>query len=150
MQFDYIDVFVDDMMEDYFNVPDKDIEALVGKCFMNEDKTVAVKIVGMSDDAIQFLYEKFEKWNDGSWHCDSYNWLQDSVYGKYPRPELEKYCLTPQTNMNIAAEEMFLVGRDGNLYVDVTCGNDYVIYKPIKETTFELIKNEALENEQDK
>ena len=40
--FDHIDVFVDDMMEDYFNVPDREIEALVGKCFMNEDKTVAV------------------------------------------------------------------------------------------------------------
>ena len=146
-QFDYIDTFIEDMNEAFFDVPDKDIEKLVGTCFINDAKDEVVKIVGMSDEAYKFLYEKYEKWSDGEWHCENYNWLQDSVYGQFPDEKLKKYCLTPQTNMNIASESMFQVGRDGNLYIDVTCGFDYEIYKPMKLSTFELIKNNALEND---
>lgn len=145
--YDYVDMFVEDMIEGYFDVSEDDIKKLVGTCFMNEDKTSVVEIVGMTDKKDEFLFEKYEKWGgDDSWHCQDYNWLQDSVYGKYPDEALKKYCLTDQTDMNIASENMFMVGKDGNLYVDRTCGNDYIIYKPIKTTTFKLIKEEALEN----
>lgn len=145
--YDYVDMFVEDMIEGYFDVSEDDIKKLVGTCFMNEDKTSVVEIVGMTDKKDEFLFEKYEKWGgDDSWHCQDYNWLQDSVYGKYPDEALKKYCLTDQTDINIASENMFMVGKDGNLYVDRTCGNDYIIYKPIKTTTFKLIKEEALEN----
>lgn len=145
--YDYVDMFVEDMIEGYFDVSEDDIKKLVGTCFMNEDKTSVVEIVGMTDKKDEFLFEKYEKWgSDDSWHCQDYNWLQNSVYGKYPDEALKKYCLTDQTDMNIASENMFMVGKDGNLYVDMTCGNDYIIYKPIKTTTFKLIKEEALEN----
>ena len=145
--YDYVDMFVEDMIEGYFDVSEDDIKKLVGTCFMNEDKTSVVEIVGMTDKKDEFLFEKYEKWgSDDSWHCQDYNWLQNSVYGKYPDDALKKYCLTDQTDMNIASENMFMVGKDGNLYVDMTCGNDYIIYKPIKTTTFKLIKEEALEN----
>ena len=145
--YDYVDMFVEDMIEGYFDVSEDDIKKLVGTCFMNEDKTSVVEIVGMTDKKDEFLFEKYEKWgSDVSWHCQNYNWLQNSVYGKYPDETLKKYCLTDQTDMNIASENMFMVGKDGNLYVDMTCGNDYIIYKPIKTTTFKLIKEEALEN----
>lgn len=145
--YDYVDMFVEDMIEGYFDVSEDDIKKLVGTCFMNEDKTSVVEIVGMTDKKDEFLFEKYEKWgSDDSWHCQDYNWLQNSVYGEYPNETLKKYCLTDQTDMNIASEDMFMVGKDGNLYIDRTCGNDYIIYKPIKTTTFKLIKEEALEN----
>ena len=49
--------------------------------------------------------------------------------------------------MNIGSESMFHLGKDSNLYVDITCGGDYDIYKPISSIRFELIKSEALEND---
>ena len=35
-------------------------------------------------------------------------------------PEYKTYCITPYTDMNICSESMFLLGKDGNLYVDTT------------------------------
>lgn len=142
--FDYIDEFVDDMIEDFFNVSDEDYENLVGKCFVRQDKREVIKVVGMTDDEkINFLFERYIKHADDTWDKDDFNWLQDEVHGKYPNKEYEKYCLTDQTNMNISSESMYMLGKDGNLYVDVTCGNDYDVYVPLKNAAFDLIREEA-------
>lgn len=150
--YDHIDEYVDDRIEDFFDIPDEMYESLVGKCFLNSDKSIAVKIVGLTNVNYEFLYEMYERFKKHStWDVKDHNWLQDQlstssskdsdVYKKY-----ESYALTDQTDINLAGENMFHIGKDGNLYVDTTCGDDYDVYMPIKESRFELIKAEALEN----
>ena len=92
-----------------------------------------------------FLYEKYEKHNDETWHQQDYIWLQETAKSKkYPDTEYLRWCLSNQTDMNINSEDMFMLGKDGNFYVDTSCGGDYEIYRPISEATFEIIKEEAI------
>ena len=49
--------------------------------------------------------------------------------------------------MNINAENMFMLGKDGNFYVDTSCGGDYDIYKPFSKATFELIQEKEIKND---
>lgn len=92
--------------------------------------------------------EKYIQYRDKTWHCQDYIWLQEGAKGKHARPEYLR-CLTSQTDMNINSENMFALGKDGNLYVDMTCGGDYDVFRPMSAGTFELIKEEALQNDGD-
>ena len=143
-----IEDYIEERTNTFFEVTEEDYKKLVGKCFINEDKNVAVKVVGISDQDIDnFLYEKYLKSNDETWHTQDYIWLQEAAKGKYAEEEYKKWCLTSQTEMNINAEEMFMLGKDGNLYVDYSCGGDYDVYKPFGKATFELIREEAIERD---
>lgn len=154
----HIDEYVDARIEEFFNVPDEDFEKLVGKCFMNKEKTVVVKVVGLRDDKDnpyyershyieEFLFEKYEQYGDNKWHVPDYIWLQETARGRFAKEEYIRWCFTPQTDINCSSEEMFHLGRDGNLYVDTTCGDDFMVFKPMSEATFELIRREAIETD---
>ena len=147
-----------DRQKEYFNATEEDYKKIIGECFMNDSRTIAVKVVGIRDDydspyyesdhhVDNFLYEKYEKYNDGTWHQQDYIWLQETAYGKYPDEKYKRWCLTNQTDMNINSEHMFMLGKDGNLYVDTSCGGDYKAYIPISKSTFELIREEAIKND---
>lgn len=148
-----------DRQEEYFNATEEDYKKIIGECFMNDSRTIVVKIVGIRDDydspyyksdhhVDNFLYEKYEKYKDGTWHNQDYIWLQETAKNKnYPDEKYLRWCLTNQTDMNINSENMFMLGKDGNLYVDVSCGGDYMIYKPMSKATFELIREEAIKND---
>ena len=150
--YEHIDEYVDDRIEEFFDIPDEMYEKTVGKCFMNSKKDIAVKVVGLTDDKYEFLFEKYEKYghDEKTWNVQDYNTLQERLTSEYTKEEEKKkyqeYALTDQTDINLCGENMFHIGKDGNLYVDMTCGDDYDVYTPIKESTFELIKAEALEN----
>ena len=134
---EYNRLFPDLELEDY--------KKLIGKCFMCDDRWV-VKVVGIDlENLAEFLYERYEKYNDGSWNVQDYIWLQDSA--EYD-PKYKKYCLTPQTEKNIASESMFHLGSDGNLYESVDCDVFYK-YTPIDKERFEEIKRQALENDKE-
>ena len=142
----YFDDYFMDRINNFFNATREDYEKIVGKCFKSEDRII--KVLGMSDGHdFEFLYEEHEKYRDDSWHNKDYIWLQDTAYGRFPHKEYEKYCLTPQTEMNIASESMYQLGKDGNLYVDTDCGGNYEVFKEVKESLFEVIREEALEND---
>ena len=142
--------------EHFFDANEEDYKRLIGKCFINDKKTVAMKVVGIMDDydspyyesdhhVNNFLYEKYEKHNDETWHQQDYIWLQETAKSeKYPDNEYLRWCLSNQTDMNINSEDMFMLGKDGNFYVDTSCGGDYEIYRPMSEATFEIIKEEAI------
>jgi hypothetical protein len=49
--------------------------------------------------------------------------------------------------MNIASEEMYHLGKDGKLYVDISCGGDYDEFGPLSSVNFELIREEAINND---
>ena len=150
--YDHIDEYVDDRIDEFFDIPDEMYEKTVGKCFMNSKKDIVVKVVGLTDDMDEFLFEKYEKYghDEKTWNVQDYNTLQERLTSVYTRENEKKkyqeYALTDQTDINLCGENMFHIGKDGNLYVDMTCGDDYDVYTPIKESTFELIKAEALEN----
>ena len=120
----------------------EDYKKLVGKCFMCDDSW-AVKVVGIDpNNPNEFLYERYEKYNDESWNVQDYIWLQDMAERD---PKYKKYCLTPQTEKNIASESMFHLGSDGNLYESVDCDAFYK-YTPMDSERFEEIKKQAIEN----
>ena len=146
----YLSDYIDERTAKFFDVTGCDFENIVGKCFMSEYKNVVVKVVGLSKNDREFLFEEFEKCGD-EWHFTDYNWLQETVkndgWWVKEHPEYKTYCITSYTDMNICSESMFLLGKDGNLYVDTTCGGDYCVFKPMKESMFEAIREEAIENE---
>ena len=139
--------YIEERTKELFDVKREDYEAIVGKCFMSEHKNIVVKIVGLSDEKdYEFLFEQYEQCSDG-WHHQDYIWLQETAKSSLYGEKYRKYCLTKQTDMNISQEHMFQLAKDGNLYVDTTCGGDYCIYTPIKPSLFEVIKAEVIEND---
>lgn len=146
--------------EDFFDCNIDDYKAIVGKCFRHGD--VVLKILGIRDDfdnryykdghyETEFLYEQYECYS-GEWHIQDYIWLQESVYGKYAsegdKREYLRFCFTPNTEMNIGREGMYLLGKDGLLYVDDDCsGEYYTCYEEISNEVFEQIRQEAIDND---
>lgn len=139
-------IFVEYESDEYDHLfPDlelKDYKELVGKCFMCDNRW-AIKVVGLDPNKIhEFLYERYDYYS-GSWNVQDFIWLQDiAMYD----PKYKKYCLTSQTEKNIASESMFHLGSDGNLYESIDCDAFYK-YTPIDNEQFEEIKRQALENE---
>jgi hypothetical protein len=139
-------VVSEDDFDDFFADDYEDYKKIMGKCFINEEIGIAVKILVIPDDEYnpiepyEFIYERFEEQFDG-WASEDYNWLQNQTREKY-----EKLKITPFANMNIASEDMFHLGKNGKLYTSVECGDDYYEFTEITVDEFEKIKNEAIEN----
>ena len=130
---------------DFLNTTEEDYKKIKGKCFIRElGGFIVVRVEDfISPQYPEFLYEQYDQYNDGSWNCKDYNWLQKTaVYD----PEYRKYCLTDQTDMNIGSEEMYCLGKDGNLYVTLECGDEWLRFIPFDSDKFEKIKEEALRN----
>lgn len=145
---------------DFFDCDINDYKAIVGKCFMHDG--VVLKVLGIRDDfdnkyyesghyETEFLYEQYEYFAN-EWHIQDYIWLQDMVYGKYAsendKKEYLRFCFTPNTEMNIGREGMYMLGKDGLLYTDVDCsGECYTCYEEISNEVFEKIRAEAIAND---
>lgn len=146
--------------EDFFDCNIDDYKAIVGKCFRHGD--VVLKVLSIRDDfdnkyyetshyETNFLYEQYEFYNN-KWHIQDYIWLQETVSSKYAtKDDKEKYlrfCFTPNTEMNIGREGMYLLGKDGLLYTDDDCSYEYYTqYKEIPNEMFEKIRTEAISND---
>ena len=145
--------------DDFFDCNIDDYKAIVGKCFRHKD--IVLKVLGIRDDfdnkyykvdqlEKEFLYEQYEFYNN-KWHIPDYIWLQDMVYDKNAtkedKEEYLRFCFTPNTEMNIGREGMYLLGKDGLLYVDYHCSSEYTQYKEIPNETFEQIRQEAIDND---
>lgn len=145
--------------DDFFDCNIDDYKAIVGKCFRHKD--IVLKVLGIRDDfdnkyykvdqlEKEFLYEQYEFYNN-KWHIPDYIWLQDMVYDKNAtkedKEEYLRFCFTPNTEMNIGREEMYLLGKDGLLYADYHCSGEYTQYKEIPNETFEQIRQEAIDND---
>ena len=145
--------------EDFFDCNIDAYKAIVGKCFRHKD--IVLKVLGIRDDfdnksykadnlEREFLYEQYEFYNN-KWHIPDYIWLQDMVYDKNAtkedKEEYLRFCFTSNTEMNIAREGMYLLGKDGLLYADYHCSGEYTQYKEIPNETFEQIRQEAIDND---
>ena len=135
--------YINTVEEKFFDVPNYKFKDIVGKIFINDGirKDTIFKIVGYNlSNPIEFFFEKYVKYNDG-WGQDDYNWLQNSCTENSLYEEYRKH---PEIDMNVSGENMFLLGIDGNIYIDYDCGGDYYKYIPFNdEITFNLIKFEA-------
>lgn len=140
-----------DIEEDWFDVDDSAYEAIVGKCFANPDKTEVLKVIGLSkglnknragsEHEFEFIYERFYL-EGGGWEIPDYIWLQETVsYNK----EYEAYRLSDLAELNIASENMYHLGKDGKLYVDMSCCGDYEKYEEVSEHLFLYAKEIATE-----
>lgn len=136
-------VVSEDDVDNFFADDYEDYKKIMGKCFINEEIGVAVKILEIPNDEYheiepyKFIYERFDEQFDG-WEPEDYNWLQDHPY-KY-----NEFKITPYANMNIASEGMFHLGKNGKLYTTVDCGDDYYEFTEITVDEFEKIRNEAI------
>lgn len=122
-------------------------KVLKGKCFIIKG-CMAIKVLDVPNDEYdnidpyEFIYEKFDLVNDSDWEPEYYNWLQEQTEDKY-----KKYKITQYSNMNIASEDMFHLGKNGKLYTTVDCGDEYYEFAEITKEQFEEIRNEAITNE---
>ena len=148
-----------DVIRDYFTPTDEFMESLVGNCYMSLQSDRIVKIIGVRGDydskyhkeeIDEFLYEEFWKDYRGNWRVNDYSWLQEQAKADYSteeeRNKYKKWCLTPYTEMNIHSESMYMVGKDGILYVDYGCDRDYQPFRRVESSIFDKIRAEALEN----
>lgn len=146
-----IEEYIENYTEEFFDVPDSAFKEIVGKTYVNKDNDLIFKVVGYNPhNPAEFYYEQYSK-NRSGWEPKDYIWLEDgdNEWSKqyYTEPgaleALEKWEKDPNVDMNVAAEEMYMLGKDGNMYVDYSCGGDYEVYTPIDDNgaTFELIKN---------
>lgn len=139
-------VVSENVFDDFFTNDYVDYKKIVGKCFINEEIGIAVKILKITADEYnqiepyEFIYERFDEWCNG-WVSEDYNWLQNQRKEKY-----EKLKITPYANMNIASEGMFHLGKNGKIYTSVACDDDYYEFTEITNEQFEKIRNEAIEN----
>lgn len=138
---DTVVVVSEDDFDDFFADDYEDYKKIMGKCFINKRMGIVVKILEVTDDfePFEFIYERFDELYDG-WEPEGYNWLQEQTKEKY-----EKLKLTPYANMNLAAEGMFHLGKNGKLYTSVGCDDDYYEFTEITNEEFEKIRNEAIE-----
>ena len=138
-------VVSEDDVDNFFADDYDDYKKIMGKCFINEEIGIAVKILEIPDDEYyqidpyEFIYERCDNWIDG-WNFEDYNWLQEHT-GVY-----EKYKITPYANMNIASEGMFHLGKNGRLYTNISCDDEYYEFTEITSDEFENIRNEAIKN----
>lgn len=147
--------------ENFFNCTVEDYKKLIGKCFIYDDNNTVIKVtkviikkdfedpdnIDSTKPYINFLYEKYEKWNDDdAWGVPLFIWLQEvaSNDDKY-----KKYCLTPNTDMNRVQEGMFKLGKDGNLYLVYEEDSKYIRIDELDPIEFEKIKEEAVSNDGD-
>ena len=146
--------------DDFFDCDINDYKTIIGKCFRHDN--IVLKVVGIRDDfdnkyyeaghyETEFLYEQYECYSN-EWHIQDYIWLQESVYGKYAsvsdKKEYLRFCITPNTEMNIGREGMYMLGKDGLLYVDEDCSREcYTRYEEIPNEVFEKIRAEAIAND---
>lgn len=142
-----IDDYIESRSEEFFDVSDEDYKNLVGKCFIDKSKSIALKVVGLPEKNIyEFLYEQYELDKRSlTWHNKDYIWLQETSSNRLR--DFKKYRISSQTEMNISAEGMYRLGKDEKLYVDVSCGGDYEVYEPLSSVNFELIREEAIKND---
>ena len=123
-KYDWIEDYIEEVTKDFFDVPRSDYENLKGKYFINEDEDTIIRILDLpegEENYYEFIYEIFYKHGRRDWENDDYIWLQNAG------EEYKKYCLTPYAEMNIAAEEMYHLGKDGRLYQDPDCSGTYDI-----------------------
>jgi hypothetical protein len=131
---------------DFFAGEYDEYAKVIGKCFFNKELEVAVKILLVPDEddynlnTYEFIYEQFEN-NAFGWEPEDYIWLQEQTDEMYTQ-----YKITPYANINNASENMFHVGKNGNLYTSVDCGNDWYEFTEISNEEFEKIRKEAIEN----
>lgn len=143
---DTIVVVSEDDFDNFFTNDYVDYKKIVGKCFINKELEEAVKILKITADEYyqiepyEFIYEKFDEYYDG-WAPEDYNWLQEQTQDKY-----NEFKITPYANMNIASENMFHLGKNGNLYTSVDCGDEWYEFTEITNEQFEKIRKEAIEN----
>lgn len=147
--------------EEFFDCSLEDYKNIVGKCFRHGD--VVLKVVGIRDDfsnpyyedcdyKTNFLYEEFFRNLRDGWSIKEYIWLQDRVYNntyinEEDRQKYLKFCITPYTEMNIAREGMYQLGKDGNLYtIDDPDENCYTCFEEMSLEEFERIRQEAIKN----
>ena len=129
-KYEDIEDYINDVTENFFGVPRSDYENLKGKYFINEDEDTIIRILDLPKDKddFEFLYEIFYKHGKRDWENDDYIWLQNAG------EEYEKYCLTPYTEMNIAREGMYQLGKDGKLYADPSCDESFdVVFEEITD-----------------
>ena len=107
-------------------------------------------------DKVEFVYEEYEQYKDGSWHCKDYLNLQEDAKGDHPASMNEYYSkykkyadISPNADINFCSEDMYQLGKDGNIYVDYSCGGDFYVYKPCRESKFMAAKEEAFDNDGD-
>lgn len=146
-------VYVD--LEDhdkFFGVTYEDVKKLVGKVFMSEDGKTLVKVLGVRDDIDnkywnadklweEFIYEELSYSKDGEWRFDDWSYLQEN-------DDVAKFRITPYADMNIASESMYHIGKDGNLYVDYGCDQNYDKFVEVDPVCFDIARAEAVKEDE--
>lgn len=131
---------------------------MVGRCFIPIGGGEVIKVLAIPTEKeyCEFIFERYEQYLDGKWYEQDYNWLQENVYGKYGvnSKYVDSYTLnrkkyadiSSQADMNICSEDMYHLGKDRHIYVNIACGDTWLKYREISNDKFERIKKEAIKN----
>ena len=149
--------------DEFFDTKKTDYDKLVGRCFEQIGGGEVIKVLAIPKNNketntryIEFIFERYNQYLNGKWYEQDYNWLQEDVYGKYGVNSkfVDEYTLnrkqyadiSPQADMNVCSENMYHLGKDGHIYINVACGDTWLKYKEISNKKFERIKAKAIKN----
>lgn len=141
----------------------KDYEKLINRCFKQIGGGEVIKILAIPEDNekyevgyYEFIFERYDQYLNGKWYEQDYNWLQEDVYGvcginskfvsEYKLNRKQYADISSQADMNTSSEDMYHLGIDGNIYINIGCSDIWLKYREISNREFEKIKKEALKN----
>lgn len=151
--------------DSFFKEPTiKDYNKLVGRCFIQVGGGDVIKVLAVPTDKkyYEFIFERYTEYLNGKWYIQDYNWLQDTVFGKfginsknyaknsafrsYVEPYIQYALISSQVDMNVSSEDMYQLGIDGNIYINIGCSDTWLRYREISNKKFEKIKEKAIKN----
>ena len=114
------------------------------------DQSIAEDIKANPDNykvhGYEFLYEEFYGEDGEDWvYSSDYNWLIESNKND---PFYKKFIINDETRMNISSENMYQLGKDGNLYTTVECGDDYFVFTPVSSEEGNRIRELAIKDKE--
>lgn len=144
-EYDWLDDLIEDREKELFNITPEDYKKIVGNVYINKKKDIILKVVGFNEYTYKddpyytnFFYIEYWKDNNDNWHPQDSYLLKNQIQRFHEDDQTifyrEHYSdLPPETSVNLCSEHMYMLGIDGNLYVDYSCNSDWECFEKMKD-----------------
>lgn len=143
-EYECLDELIEERENELFNTTPEDYKKIVGNVFINKEQDIILKVVGFNEFVYEndpyykeFFYIEYQKNNNNKWYPE-FNYSVASRIRDYPKNSeyefyKEHYSDLPEyTLINLRAEHMYMLGIDGNLYVDYSCDSNWECFEKMK------------------
>lgn len=142
-EYEYLDELIEEREKELFNTIPEDYKKIVGNVYINKKKDIILKVVGFNEYTYkndpyytEFFYIEYWKDKNDNWHVQDDYLLKDRIERCSFDIDIfykEHYSdLPPETSINLCREDSYILGIDGNLYVDYDCNSAWECFEKMK------------------